>query len=127
MNTWKHGNWNKTQNCEPRTAAFILSIIPISNTNIISEIAEFVKIFLKVCVMCTKIVRLRWSDYFFCKRNYLKNCTTTPTNYLQLLPPTNLQMIEGNQHYQQNVGCKSVKHKTEHQKTFIICGAEVVL
>ena len=57
----------------------------------------------------------------FCKRNYLKNCTTTrtPTNYLQLLPPTNLQMIEGNQSHQQNITPPDCG-ETKHQKTFII-------
>ena len=56
-----------------------------------------------------------------CKRNYLKNCTTTrtPTNYLQLLPPTNLQMIEGNQSHQQNITPPDCG-ETKHQKTFII-------
>ena len=54
-----------------------------------------------------------------CKRNHLKNCTTTPTNYLQLLPPTNLQMIEGNQSHQQNITPPDCG-ETKHQKTFII-------
>ena len=45
---------------------------------------------------------------------------TTPTNYLQLLPPTNLQMIEGNQSHQQNITPPEDCGETKHQKTFII-------